>query len=563
MTRITTSALLLALLLPGCSFPTYSRITAAWDDDDETASTDSDPSTSDGAGGTWSGPISTVTSATTSSGESEGGTGATDTAGDTDAATSDDADAPPKISDHDLAPATIKVAGAIDVKIWIDGGPGMAEGVRMRLEDGSEVELTLDPDTEAYQGEILALSGFQNADDYVATFTPWRGDLEGESIELPYAIELHAPGEEDLWDLDKSGGNGQVTAISALPEGDVVELLTLVGNGTSKCVLRRRDSEGALLDVVDLIPNVQCKAIDLEIDDDTGELYLLLDGWTNAGWMWWLAKAPSFGATLKPVQYGGVDEVAHALALSAGATMAICGSAPTPEPGDLTDAVVHIVRPDFSGLSKRFDYNKAGQWHKFDEDARDCEFDPNDESRLVVVGSAFGLHDGKNDPKRNRRFNLTYDLETDHGDLQVASVGLVTESVATSVAIDDEGRAWIVGCNSNDVSYEGQMWLLDADGEPGPAVSLGLHSSETLCPAKVRVSPAGYLVVASGGVIGSEPAFSVSAYAPLKAQPLFTFKHEDAGLFHLAHALAIGPYGQIYAGGFGADGFPLFVIIYG
>lgn len=559
--RIAIPFTLLLLTLPACGLAALDALEADLDARETEGST-----TSGGSADTGGSTTSTVTTSPTAGSEGDTATG-----GDTDGPTSEasttpvDPEGPPAITDHELDPSTLFFSGALNPKVWAEG----ADGVRMNL-DGAEVELTRNLETDAFEGQIVAYSALQNGDDYVATFTPWRDDggvIEGEALELPYTIAfIHEPGDEDLWDLDKSGGSGQVSAIGVLPEGDAVELVTLVGNGTSKCILRRRDSSGVLIDVVDLIPNVKCKGLDLEVDD-TGAVYLLLDGWTNAGWMWWLTKAPYFGATLKTMKYGGKDEVAHALAVSPAGTVAVCGSTPTPEPDDLSDAIVHIIRPGFSDFSKAFDHvGNNDLKHSHDERARGCAFDPSDEERLVVVGEVFGRLDTWDNVKRNRSFDVVYDVETNHGDLRVASAGLgATQSFASDVAFG-EGHAFVLGhvCGNDACDQvEGKIWALDGDGDLTSTRSLGLHSNEALHPSRVRVSPAGYLVVTSGGLAGSEEAFLVRAYDPFKAEPLFTFVRQDAGLFHLAHALAIGTYGQIYAGGFGADGYPLFVVIYG
>src|SRR5690606_16250550 len=132
----------------------------------------------------------------------------------------------------------------------------------------------------------------------------------------------------------------------------------------------------------------------------------------------------------------------------------------------------------------------------------------------------FGKHFKDMPEKTDRRFDVIYDLATDHGGLRVASAGgLATQSFATDVDVDvDVGRVYIVGhvCG-NDVcdQVEAQMWTLDSEGDLASTTSLGLHSNKALAPSRVRVSPAaGYIVVASGGLAGAEGAFLVRAYAP-------------------------------------------------
>ena len=77
-------------------------------------------------------------------------------------------------------------------------------------------------------------------------------------------------------------------------------------------------------------------------------------------------------------------------------------------------------------------------------------------------------------------------------------------------------------------------------------------------------SPAGYAVVATGGPQGNETAFTVRAFAPSQqAAALWTFTRKDVQVLHLALALAVGNYGEIYAGGLGANGYPAVAYIAG
>lgn len=572
MMRPPSRALLTLLVLaPGCWGELASSALSEVNPIDDTSTSTGDES----GGSTW---ISTVTTATTSAtgGESEAGTDASDTASDsgsdTDSATSE-ADltttgepvAPPAITDHNLDPETIQLPGAIRAQIWAD-----ADGVRMDLQDGTSVELT-PAGADLFEGEIATASAIYN-DDYHATFTPWRGDLEqgdlalGEAVVLPYTLDLPAGGSEVLFEVDYESGPGRVRALDVLPGSDVVELLTVAGNGT-RCELRRRDKAGKLLDVVDVYPGADCDGLALEIDDD-GALHLLVNIQSQGVWRWWLLEISEWGVPAKKIAHGETGEAAHALALSPiDGTLAICGSAPTVEPQDLTDAKVWIVQ-DGSTSSKAFDYPKNGWDHAFDEVARGCVFDAIDPDRLLLIGEVFGKHDWENeDVKRNRRFDVLYDIKTDLGDVRVAGPGgLATQSFAVDVAADPDGHIYVVGlvCDDACVAPEAQMWTLDAEGDLASTTSLGVHDSKALGPTRIRWNHAGdYLLIASGGLSGSKSAFTVRAFAPFKAEPLYTYVHQDAGLFHGASALASGPDGYVYAGGYGADWFAAFAIFFG
>ena len=52
-------------------------------------------------------------------------------------------------------------------------------------------------------------------------------------------------------------------------------------------------------------------------------------------------------------------------------------------------------------------------------------------------------------------------------------------------------------------------------------------------------------------------------FAPGNPEPLWTYSPKDANLLGVALTLAVGTYGEVYAGGWGADGYPAFAIIFG
>jgi len=544
---------LLAAALPACALAAIEDYKAAHES--EGGSTTDVSSTS----GEDSGPISTVTTAPP--GLTEGGTEATD-GGTSDASTTTGEPlSPPAIDDHQLTPNPIKFNGPIDVIVWSDS----ADGVRMELDDGSVVEL-MSTAPGVFEGEILALTGLENG-DHDAVFTAWQADSEEESEPLlvTYAIVLGKPGGEGLWETGDVIGIGRVPAMAVLPSGSVVEFGTLLGNNTSRCYVRQRTKGGGWGpdDLVYLLPDIDCRAVDIEVDEE-GALFLLLETLTNTGWRWSLHRMSSWGAPLDSLRYGSKDEAAHALARSPGdGTLAVCGSAPTLSPNDETDAMVRVLREDFPGQGDTFDYILNETDHRFDERANGCEFTPDGET-LVVVGQVFGQHVEKNQGKVNRRFDLFYDIATNKGEIRVATAGLVPQSVASDVDIDSENRIMIVGhiCDET-CEPEGKLWNLDAKGNPVGSTSLGLHAIEAFAPHAVRSSPAGYAVIASGGLKGNDSAFTIQAFGPGASEPLWVYSRKDADLLHLALSLAIGPFGEVYAGGFGANGYPAVAYIFG
>ena len=72
-------------------------------------------------------------------------------------------------------------------------------------------------------------------------------------------------------------------------------------------------------------------------------------------------------------------------------------------------------------------------------------------------------------------------------------------------------------------------------------------------------SPAGYAVIATGGLKGKESAFTVRACSTAQEEALWTFTRKDLQVLHCALALALGKYG----GGDGANGYPAIAYIAG
>jgi len=545
--RDLTYALLFLLLFAGACFGDLASSALSEPNGLDMSATDATDAT-DTSGMTEAGTTDSSTGST-----SEDVSGATTEDSTTDVTSTgtatDDPVLDPSIEDISVTPSPIVANGSLTVAVTTTN----TEGVTMELDDGSVVELVAIGD-ELFEGEIFALSGLDNG-DHVAKLTAWRADSPADDVRFAdYVISLPTPGAEGLWETGDNGtGPGQVRALGALPTG-VVEFGTFASNGISRCYLRRRDKGGAWWpdELIDVQPGVDCDAIDLEIGDN-GELFLLMRRYSQGGWLWWLAEMPSWGASLKFKGSGSKDEAAHALALR-GTTLAVCGSAPT-NGEDLTDAMVRIFRADLPGQGEVFDYApEPGKEHSIGEVARGCDFQ--DEDTLIVVGEAYGEHVNKQQD-RTRRFELFYRLSENAGEYQVAEAGLVTQSAATDVDVDALGRAIVAGYICNDVCEpEGTLWLLDKDGNLAWSAGVGLHPVKTFAPNTVRWHPQGYAVVASGGVKGSDAAFLVRAYDPFNFAPLWTYTRKDPNLLNFALTVAVGAFGEVYAGGFGANGFP-------
>jgi hypothetical protein len=50
---------------------------------------------------------------------------------------------------------------------------------------------------------------------------------------------------------------------------------------------------------------------------------------------------------------------------------------------------------------------------------------------------------------------------------------------------------------------------------------------------------------------------------PAKVEPMWTFTRKIGGVLHMALALAIGKYGEVYVGGLGENGYPAVAYISG
>jgi hypothetical protein len=139
-----------------------------------------------------------------------------------------------------------------------------------------------------------------------------------------------------------------------------------------------------------------------------------------------------------------------------------------------------------------------------------------------------------------------------------------TQSAAQTMSLDDQGRILIAGyiC-TDDCDPEGELRIYDPDGTLAWVASLGAFPTPQWTAQDIAWSPAGYIVVATGGTQGNETAFTVRAFAPFKYDPVWTFVREDDQVLSFANALAFGMFGEVYAGGFGANGYPAVAYIAG
>ena len=462
----------------------------------------------------------------------------------------------PAIIDHQLTPNPIDANGLIAVTVTAEH----AAGVRMETGLGDVVELVPQPQPGVFIGEISVLTGLFNG-PHAARLTPWQNVVDGETVEVPYEITLPMPGSEKLWETGDLIGPGEIVAMDTLPTGELVELGHHSPNGEPRCFLRVRDKDGlwAPAAVVDVLPDTACVAIDLKIDDQ-GALFVLVHQQNNDGLRWRLMKIPAWGQSPQHMGLGGKNEAAVAVAHHASGVVAVCGTAPS---GllDQIDAMAQIFQPGLPSEPWVVDYWPEGKVaHLIAERTRDCVFVGD---TLAVVGEAHGYHALENF-NRDRLFILRIDTTAETAAWTVALPGDKVQSGAQAVDVDAEGRLVIGGYTcDDDCKPIGDLRIYDGEDTLVWQASLGHFPAKSFAVQDLIWSPAGYAVVATGGGQGNEAAFTVRAFAPSQVEALWTFTREDLQVLHLALALAIGNYGEVYAGGLGANGYPAVAFIAG
>ena len=453
-----------------------------------------------------------------------------------------------------VTPNPIQSNGLIDVTVHTEH----ADGVRMQLDTGDEIELDMSA-PGVFAGTIEAFTGLDN-DDHVALLTPHRGAILGTTVPADYTIALPEPGSKGFWETGDLIGPGQVAAMGVLPSGDVIEFGTLNNDNGSRCYLRRRDKGGAWLlgDVVDVLPDVKCAAIDLAVDAQ-GVMFVLAYREVGNDVRWWLGRISSWKAEPAQLGLGNTKETAVALAAHPSGTIAACGFAPTPAPDE--DAFAVMFRPNSPGESQTFDYPGQALPHTFSERTRDCVFAG---ETLALVGEAYGQH-GMEKLQRDRLFVLKTDMNTLVNTVwMVAPLGVKVQSGAQAVAVDDLGRIVVAAYVCDDTCQpEADLRVYDTQWDIPYLAPLGKFPTKQLAVRDLAWSHAGYATVATGGMVGNETAFTVRAFDLAKKAPVWTFARKDGGVLHTALTLAVGKFGEIYAGGFGENGYPAVAYIGG
>ena len=132
------------------------------------------------------------------------------------------------------------------------------------------------------------------------------------------------------------------------------------------------------------------------------------------------------------------------------------------------------------------------------------------------------------------------------------------------MALHDEGRYHLAGYTCADTCEPvGEVWVYEPGTKLVDYIHLGPLGSPWFGPHDIAWSPAGYAVVTVGELQGQALVFRVDAVAPGVALPLWSFVPKDTQGPQIAVAVAVGPYGEVYAGGISAADHPAFARIGG
>ena len=478
-------------------------------------------------------------------GDTTGEPGSTTTQGDEGAV--------PTIVNFDVTPALMQDNGLIKISVSTIS----ADGVRMQLETGDAIELDLER-PGFFTGQIGVYTGLDN-DEHVAVLRPWAAvedepDVEGEPVDAPYYVALPPPGYEQVWNVDPiEGVSGFVVAMAVLPDRRFVELGTYYPPGGPRCFLRIGGEDGhwGPGDFMSVLPSSHCTAIDLTVNPETGALHVLVNRKGDQGVRWWLGEISSWGKGAKQLGVGEIGDEALALARHPD-MLAVCGGRKLTE--DL-DVFAMLVRPGQEIEERLFDYNTKTKPHWFSETARDCAFAGD---TLVLAGEAWGRH-GDGDPKRDRLAVVEHDVVTNTTDWIIAGPGPGVQSRALAIAIDGD-RYHLAGYTCLDeCEPEGDLRTYLKGGKLlAPQIALGPLGSDAFGPHDIAWSPAGYMVIALGGLQGQSYTFKVQAFKPDSPEPLWTFTPNDKQGLQIAYAVAVDLYGKVCAGGVGEASYPAF-----
>jgi len=232
---------------------------------------------------------------------------------------------------------------------------------------------------------------------------------------------------------------------------------------------------------------------------------------------------------------------------------------------DKLDALAVLLRPNEPVEARVFDYwpsNDINLKHRFADVARDCTFSGD---TPVLVGEAHGIHAKDKPIYRDRLMVTDSDLAAvDAPVWMLAGIDQGVQTRALALDLDEQGRYHLAGYSCFDTCEPiGEVWTYVPGGKLIDHASLGPLDSPWFGPHDIAWSPAGYAVVALGELQGQTFVFKVQAFAPGVPVPVWTYLPNDKQGLQLALAVAVGPYGEVYAGGIGAADHPAFARIGG
>ncbi len=530
-------------LLPGCLPAPLGPCV-----DDDLCGSSTAPGTTEALVPTTSDGVHTVTG---DAPDPDASTTAPDDTGAQTTGTSSEPAEPPLIINGVVIPDFIADNGVLNVSVTTEH----ADSVRLLLDSGAQIDLTPGQPDE-FAGQIPAFTALDNG-KHTAVLTPWRDALAGEPVAVDYVIALPPSGFEIGWDTD--GVKGSVAAIAVLPDGRPVEFGTSDELVEPRCYLRLRDREGAPLEFVPILPDAHCRAVDLKIDPTSGVLHLLLERESGKDIVWWAGEISAWGKGPKNIGVGPAGDTAFALATRPD-VVAVCGSRAVAT-ADKLDALAVLLRTNEAPETRVFDHQPASDPtpHKFAETARDCTFAGD---TLVLVGEANGQHQLNKPEIRDRLALIEADLLSNDTAWTVAGAELGVQTQALALDLDDEGHYALTGSSCFDACEPiGELWTYAPGGKLVEHTTIGPLGSPWFGPNDIAWSPAGYAVVALGELQGQSLVFKVQAFVPGDPSPLWTFLPNDKQGLQLALAVAVGPFGEVYAGGIASDNHPAFARI--
>jgi hypothetical protein len=522
--------------------------------------TAAEPGSSGESPGSTGAPVLPTTSGSTDSTGSTGSTGdATTTAEDgttgaeTTGTSTQEPLGPPAIIKVTFTPDPVTAAGAVGVVVET----AHADGVTMAGLSDTPIGLVEDrPQKFVDETSIAIVSAEANEEQHCGTFTPWRDGAPGAAEVACFTVQLPPGGTETYWEGAPDKGTGSIAALATLPDGHVVEFGTYYLNNQARCYLRLRDEGGAwgADDFVDSFVAETCTATDMAVTDK-GELYLLANVTTNGDTRWWLGLMAGWKGATKKVGGGIAGATGRALAREKdGERVAVCGTYPTQAP-DITDAAVWFFQQGKPGLNRQFDHVPADEKvHSMRETPFDCAFVGSD---LVLAGEARGKHPGE-EVVRRRHFLLEYGSGWPDGHYSVAGPDKGIESGASALAIDGDGNSITAGYRCGDPCDEVPELRAFAPG--GQQIGHTTLPSNLLTPLDLAYSPADYVVLTTG--TAPDPSlFVVQAWRVGEKTAVWPYEHKGAPSSEVGTAVTIGPFGQVYAGGISAAGYPAIVFI--